>query len=946
MKKVISLFLSVMILFSVTMGHTITAQAEEQISTIEVNSVQAPSIGATIGDLCFFSVPDWAEYRAYSSDFTKCMLWFDLDSDTPDIALPMDTVCLEGHQYAVSIRLVAVGASFASSHNAYVNGKEADTSTYLGRNASSSLAVNYTFPKLTKEHIDNLDITFDFGTFAKDVTLTGNSTLANGNMVSTTATSWSHDGTTVQGETTVTYGNWGFFIGMTATDNYYFDESSTITVDGRKLTPTAVYSNGKVAFFRSADDFFSISCTHNYSPGWSSDGTIHWKPCSICGDKSEQDAHTFGAGVTVDDVTTYTCSVCGYQKVDKYIENGFRYADVDGGVQVVTYKGSDINVNVPSALGGKKVVSIADYAFATADNKTSIKSVTLPSTVTSVGKNAFNGCTALTSVNLPSGVTRIEEGTFLGCEQLGDVAIPYGVTFIGADAFNGCGISSVIIPCSVNTIKSQAFRGCNNLGSVVVPDSVTTLETGAFISCANLKSVVIGERVNKIPDSVFDSSNALETLTLPAGLTSIGKYNLDNKSNFTKIYFRGTQTQWDAVEIGSYNTNLATIEYNYTTKMDVGQHKYQKLTAVEPTCVDEGYELNVCEGCGDSFKTNVTAPTGVHNYNSGMVTQEATCKETGKKLYTCNVCGASYTETIAATNIHNVDTTKYESDESNHWNKCSDCSEKQNVSAHIAGDWIVDKEATETAVGSKHKECSVCGYKVETAEIPKTGKQEETTPVPAAKGKVITDKQGSRYKVTKSDAKNGEVTFAKLKSSVKGTVKIPDTVTIDGITYKVTAIEANAFKNNKNITKVIIGNNVTVIGKNAFAGCKKLSSVTVGKNVKTISAGAFSGCAKLKTVKLGAAVTTIGDRAFYKCTSLAKITIPAKVKKIGKQAFYGCKKLKSITIKTTKLTNKNVGSKAFKGIYANATIKVSKRKYTSYKKILRAKGVSSKTKIK
>ena len=80
--------------------------------------------------------------------------------------------------------------------------------------------------------------------------------------------------------------------------------------------------------------------------------------------------------------------------------------------------------------------------------------------------------------------------------------------------------------------------------------------------------------------------------------------------------------------------------------------------------------------------------------------------------------------------------------------------------------------------------------------------------------------------------------------------------------------------------------------------------------------------------------------------TLAKITIPAKVKKIGKQAFYGCKKLKSITIKTKNLSNKKVGSKAFKGIYAKATIKIPKRKYASYKKILRAKGVSSKTKIK
>ena len=184
---------------------------------------------------------------------------------------------------------------------------------------------------------------------------------------------------------------------------------------------------------------------------------------------------------------------------------------------------------------------------------------------------------------------------------------------------------------------------------------------------------------------------------------------------------------------------------------------------------------------------------------------------------------------------------------------------------------------------------------------------------------------------------------AKPKSGVKGTVKIPDAVTIDGIIYKVTAIEANAFKNNKNITKMIIGNDVTVVGKNAFAGCKKLRSVTVGKKVKTISASAFSGCTKLKTVKLGAAVTTIGDKAFYKCTSLTSIKIPAKVTKIGKSAFEGCKKLKSITVKSTKL--KSVGKKALKGIHAKAKIKIPKSKLKKYKSLFKNKGQGKNVKV-
>ena len=323
----------------------------------------------------------------------------------------------------------------------------------------------------------------------------------------------------------------------------------------------------------------------------------------------------------------------------------------------------------------------------------------------------------------------------------------------------------------------------------------------------------------------------------------------------------------------------------------------------------------------------------MHTCNPNPVPKvEPNCTTAGKSAYYHCECGKNYEDAHGNTEIADIETwgilnpldhdyaSAWSSDASGHWKICARCSEKQNASSHIVGDWIVDKEATETVPGSKHKECSVCGYKLETAEIPKTGKQEEATPVPAAKGKVITDEQGSSYKVTKSDAKDGEVTFAKPKSSVKGTVKIPDTVTIDGITYKVTAIEANAFKNNKNITKVIIGNNVTVIGKNAFAGC-----------------------AKLKTVKIGAAVKTIGDKAFYKGTSLTNITIPAKVTGIGKSAFEGCKKLKRITVKSTKL--KSVGKKALKGIRTKAKIKVPKSKLAKYKRLFKNKGQGKNVKV-
>ena len=70
--------------------------------------------------------------------------------------------------------------------------------------------------------------------------------------------------------------------------------------------------------------------------------------------------------------------------------------------------------------------------------------------------------------------------------------------------------------------------------------------------------------------------------------------------------------------------------------------------------------------------------------------------------------------------LHDADTEHFESDADNHWNNCSDCDEKQNVAPHDF-EWVVDKEATETEKGSKHEECTVCGYKKDAVEIPATG---------------------------------------------------------------------------------------------------------------------------------------------------------------------------------------------------------------------------------
>ncbi len=288
--------------------------------------------------------------------------------------------------------------------------------------------------------------------------------------------------------------------------------------------------------------------------------------------------------------------------------------------------------------------------------------------------------------------------------------------------------------------------------------------------------------------------------------------------------------------------------------------------------------------------------------------------------------------TVKATAVYNG------ADKGNYVTESVEVSITRQACTHTWDAGVVTKEATPTEKGVKTYTCTVC-QKTKTEVVPALG-------APAVGTTDISDDGTATYKVTTSDLTNGTVAYVAPTNKNATTVSVPAAVTIDGVTYRVTSIADNAFANNKKLTKVTIGSNVTIIGKKAFYKCTKLKTVKIGGNVTTINASAFYGCSKLTSVTMGSKVTTISEKAFYKCTSLTKITIPSKVKKIGKEAFYGCKNLKSITIQTTKLTSKNVGSKAFKGIYSKATIKVPKSKLTSYKKILKAKGVSSKAKIK
>ena len=279
-----------------------------------------------------------------------------------------------------------------------------------------------------------------------------------------------------------------------------------------------------------------------------------------------------------------------------------------------------------------------------------------------------------------------------------------------------------------------------------------------------------------------------------------------------------------------------------------------------------------------------TAAVKVHNcenhWDDGKITTPPTCTKTGVKQYTCTICSETKTEEIAAlghdySSDWTIDTAAACETVGSKSHHCTRCDSKKDVTEipasgkHTWNNGVITKPATIAEEGVKTYTCTICGVtRTETiAKLP----MPTVTPVPTATptpaitsaptvtptpsvsvGTKITDKKtGNIYKVTSSRSSSQTVAF--IGNKVKTSVTIPTTIKIKGATYKVTEISTNAFKNNRKLKKVVIGQNIVRIGKNAFYGCKKLTSITIKSSrltLKNIGKNAFKNTSPKATVKV------------------------------------------------------------------------------------------------
>ncbi len=319
--------------------------------------------------------------------------------------------------------------------------------------------------------------------------------------------------------------------------------------------------------------------------------------------------------------------------------------------------------------------------------------------------------------------------------------------------------------------------------------------------------------------------------------------------------------------------------------------------ASKATCVGKGYTGDTyCADCQKNISSGKEIYALGHQYSS-QASDNFSGTKGGVITYTCTRCGDSYTKTIrpdngsgktptgAGTGLQNGNSSQIPQNNQNGQTDSSDAKTPDSQESDFANDGgdqsplygetdDFDNEDTHVTE-SKGGDLSDQSAAEDDAEM---------------EGAVLT--AGSyQYKVTGRK----ELAFTGY-SGQPSSVIIPDTVKINGKSFKVTAIENRAFLN------------------------ANIKSVSVGSALKEIGASAFQGCRKLKKVTLGSGVT-----------------------KIGKNAFSGCKKLTTIKIRSAKL--KAVGKNAWKGISKSAKIKVPSKKLTAYQKLLKNKGQDKKVKI-
>lgn len=561
----------------------------------------------------------------------------------------------------------------------------------------------------------------------------------------------------------------------------------------------------------------------------------------------------------------------------------FTYSKVtlDSGDQVISiskYKGTATAVKIPSQIESLPVRTLASGAFSGKTtlqtviipegvteiasgssssygvfyNCTALTSVSLPSTLTTLGKYAFYGCSALTQINLPDGIETVGSGAFRNCSSLADVTLPENLKTLDSNAFYNCaalteltlpqglqtigssalyntGITRLELPDSVTsvslsntspkltylrwtasipTIEYSQFRYWSALEEIVIPEGVTTIaegfkettsyETcfyGAFYNCTALKKVTLPDSLESIGMYAFTGCTSLETVTIGTGLKTVGDYAFQDCALLKAFDAKSSALESIGIEAFAGCKAMASLVLP-DTLTTLGKNCFEECTALTEVALPDGiqllpnYAFNKCSSLSKVTLPSSLKEIGIHAFADCAVLSQVQLPDGLETIqsYAFNNCAA----------LDEIDIPDgFKTLKANAFKNTG-----------IIRLEFPDSVTDASLEGIKHQ----LQYLRWTAGVPKLP----------------------------SDMMQGGVNLKTLILP-EGVTEITD----GGVIYNsnmTTSQPYSPFHNCIALESVILPNSLTKIGKWAFRECVKLAHVQLGKNVASIAGDAFQDC--------------------------------------------------------------------------------------------------------
>lgn len=436
-------------------------------------------------------------------------------------------------------------------------------------------------------------------------------------------------------------------------------------------------------------------------------------------------------------------------------EGNYTYAVADGYATITGYNSSLTgDVTLPDTLGGYPVKAIDDNAFFSC---TKLTGITIPNSVTSIGEWAFYNCSELTEITIPNSVTNIGEYAFYACQKVASLTIGNHVETIGNWAFAHCdGLTDIYIPASVTSIGNAAFGICGNVESITVDasntvycvknnclikteskelvqgfnnstipadGSVTSICDNAFYQCGKLTTLTIPDSVTKIGENAFFGCTGLTDLTIGAGIQHIGIGAFYSCEELTSIVIPdgvknieddafGWCSKLESVSIPNSVTRIGNRTFNHCVALT-------DITIPDSVKSIGDYAFYYCTGLKNFVIPSTVTDIGDLAFD-GCTNLVLTVYPNSYALLYADINAIKYHISIKAEDIPPTCT----EDGLTGKTYCSICNEILNpgkvipATGHTLGEWVIEKQPTDSSEGLRVKRCTICGEELEREVIP------------------------------------------------------------------------------------------------------------------------------------------------------------------------------------------------------------------------------------